>query len=499
MTSGWYKFPLELRWMIFGHVRESGSAQPWRSKVPSSPQLPLVCREWHDFFPHDNFRFLVLNQDRLDDFDRFVSRNIPRRAHVEYIILRVRLPEYDCTVCEQREDDETALKNDIIFVETLQRFFALLSTWQAAAHCYGVHLDIGAYSPSDGQHGFRDARFSREYTHGAGQEVYERHHMAKTIPDDSDTCPAWQRAREGRQPRMGAKRRLLATLGDRTAHLFNNCQILFAATPIIRTLDIRRHYYRHISENFLCQILRQALPNLVSFRSETWVHPEDHTQGQFRHEHFAMLAALPDTVKHVNLYYQSSSNLRPSNCSDWRFRVWRDDLSRDVANAATGLRVLTACFLIDASDFINYSIFDDLHFPDLEYLIMTSQKLQKSQDAALFIAQLVRAGTLIYERMPKLGMMEIVNVHKTDIFFIRFICFPDRTTLIQWGSSWHGEGDLDPLFRKLHRRLQLFHPGKRLGAYRLEVEDEIRKIEQWHPWALRPESRRQLMYDSPKP
>jgi hypothetical protein len=298
---------------------------------------------------------------------------------------------------------------------------------------------------------------------------------------------------------MGAKRRLLATLGDHTAHRYNNNRILFAAAPIVRTLDIRRHYYRHISENFLSQILRQALPNLVSFRSETWVHPEDHTQGQFRFEHFAMLAALPDKVKQVSLYYQSSPNLRPSHYNDWRFRGWMAELSRETAIAATGLRVLTTCFLIDASDFINYSMALDLHFPDLEVLVMTSQKLQKSQDPAWFIAQLATAGNLIYECMPKLVMMEIVSRHKNDIFFVRFCCTPDRTYMVQWMSSWHTEGDLDPLFNELRRQLNFFHPGKWLEVYRLEDEYEIRKMEHWHPRGLLPESRRQLMYDSPKP
>lgn len=275
--AGWNNLPVELRWMIVDHIREF--SRSWKSVNPPNPQLPLVCREWQAYFGHDNFEFLFLDQDRLDDFERLIHCNLPRRQYVCNIILRVKLPEYDCTVCQKREDAETVRQNDMIFISTLQKLFSLLSTWQDSKQ--GIRLDIGAYSPSDGQHGFRDARISSGYTCGAGRKVYERHHISKATLEDTVTCPGWQRALEGKQALMPAKRRLLATLGNLAAPHFDNLssnnRTQFAAAPLVRQLIIQRHYYRHISKDFLVEIFRQALPNLVVFRSETWVHPDDHS------------------------------------------------------------------------------------------------------------------------------------------------------------------------------------------------------------------------------
>lgn len=494
--ASWNTLPPELRRMIADFLRESNRV--WNSSKPPDSQLRLVCREWQTLFSHDNFRILVLDQTRLDDFEKLVSCNLPRRQYVKHIILRIKLPEYDCTVCQTSEDFETALRNDIIFMSTLERLFYILSTWvEPRDHPgSGLELDLGAYSPSDGQHGFRDCRFSQEYTYGAGSKVYRLHNITKSTSEDSDTCPGWKRACEGKQPLMPAKRRLLATLGDPSnphfSHLFDNSGIRFAAAPIVKSLTIRRHYYRHISKEFLGSILSQALTNLLSFRSETWVHPDDHSRGRFQHEHTAVLAALPNTVDRVCLFYQSSRNLRPSMPNDDRFRAWRRDLSHDVATAATKLRSLSACFLVDASDFIAHSNAAALHFPNLQLLVLTSRKLRKREAKASFINSLVSAGNLVFERMPKLAILEIWNVHKDETFFMRFKCTADRTTTVQWFSSWHGDRDLEPLFRKLRARLDAFHPGKQLRASKLEGDEEVWKIRKAHQLILHHESRRQM-------
>jgi hypothetical protein len=74
---------------------------------PSKPHLragyATVCREWQPVFEQQNFRRLVLDYGRIVDLEDFTAKN-HRRGYLEQIFLRVRLDEYDCSVCQTTED-----------------------------------------------------------------------------------------------------------------------------------------------------------------------------------------------------------------------------------------------------------------------------------------------------------------------------------------------------------------------------------------------------------
>jgi hypothetical protein len=65
-----------------------------------------VCGEWQSFFEERNFRRLVIGQDRISDLERILATN-NRRDSVEHLFLRIRLSEYDCTVCQSAENTST--------------------------------------------------------------------------------------------------------------------------------------------------------------------------------------------------------------------------------------------------------------------------------------------------------------------------------------------------------------------------------------------------------
>jgi hypothetical protein len=116
--------------MIRDHIRSFMHQWYLTATDLPRPQLSLVWREWHGWFLHENFRLLVLDQERLDDFERLVSNNESRRDYVEHIVLHIKLPVYSTSTPAGRDDEEeddevTAL----VFPRTLQRFMAIVSTW----------------------------------------------------------------------------------------------------------------------------------------------------------------------------------------------------------------------------------------------------------------------------------------------------------------------------------------------------------------------------------
>ncbi len=105
--TGWSQVPPEIRRMIFDYMHENyllGEHLVTRT-WPAS-----VCKEWQSEFEPWTFQRLALDQDRLDDFHRFVSLNHRRRGYVRRIILTVRLDEYRCWTCETEEDGPTAAR-----------------------------------------------------------------------------------------------------------------------------------------------------------------------------------------------------------------------------------------------------------------------------------------------------------------------------------------------------------------------------------------------------
>ena len=79
----------------------------WNQHPEARSRYAAVCKEWQFFFERKNFFTLVLDQDRLQDFEIFVSGNERRRDYVQGLVLRIKLEEYDCTTCESSEDNAT--------------------------------------------------------------------------------------------------------------------------------------------------------------------------------------------------------------------------------------------------------------------------------------------------------------------------------------------------------------------------------------------------------
>jgi hypothetical protein len=105
----WRRLPAEIRSMILEMV-----AEDYRFKYEPYARAGYasVCREWQPVFEQRNFQRLVLDQECISGLEQFMGKKATRqrRDYLEHLLLRVRLNEYDCIVCQSKEDYETIRK-----------------------------------------------------------------------------------------------------------------------------------------------------------------------------------------------------------------------------------------------------------------------------------------------------------------------------------------------------------------------------------------------------
>ena len=164
----------------------------------------------------------------------------------------------------------------------------ILSTW-SRPNGPNLVLDLGAYSPSDGEHSFRDFRFTKGYPYIAGYgfgnnfDLYNRH--ALTLHEPEDVCPGWNNAVKG-EPSQQAKKRALSMLGNPRASHFAAVYGRKSAgslpqVTVITGLRIRRHYSRLISHRIISKLLEESLTNLTRLRHEKWHDINKKSQSYF--------------------------------------------------------------------------------------------------------------------------------------------------------------------------------------------------------------------------
>lgn len=102
----WANLPTEIRLMILKRVERG---YRFKSDGYARAGYASVCREWQYCFEQRNFRRIIVNQERIPDFERIMGRETSRyrRDYLVHLFLRVRLEDYDCTVCQSKEDDKT--------------------------------------------------------------------------------------------------------------------------------------------------------------------------------------------------------------------------------------------------------------------------------------------------------------------------------------------------------------------------------------------------------
>ncbi|KAG9250460.1 uncharacterized protein F5Z01DRAFT_366981 [Emericellopsis atlantica] len=274
--TGWQNLPNELRIMIFSILRESE-----RTHITN---YVTTCKQWQRWFEPESFHTIHLDQHKLPHLESVIGDRNHRQLYVQKISFVAKLSTYDCSECMEEEDEDTAFTNSQILFRGMRDLFAVLSSWSVEGRG-GICLEIGARSPSDAQHGFREYRFekSSQMQGPQSKQLYKKH--LQKVRDASDACPSWNLVRRGAHAPYGAKRRVLSTLLSPAAGNYpiffgsdNNVPqkwYRFPRVEVISTLQVRRHGYRRIAFAFLRELASGNMPNLRTVRYERWHHPVD--------------------------------------------------------------------------------------------------------------------------------------------------------------------------------------------------------------------------------
>ncbi|KAH7358069.1 F-box domain-containing protein [Plectosphaerella cucumerina] len=462
--TGWPALPMEIRWQIRDYIRTLVS--DWPDHHPPLPQLPLVCREWNE------------------------CRNKERRKVVRYIVLRIRLPEYSCPACDEEEDDITAYTNDSIFMDTIRRFVSIVSNWNRSFFT----LDLGVYSPSDGKHGFRDFRLCQDYHYGATSDMYKQHALmlrkSMAADDDKRTCPGWNRLCKGLAPCMAAKKRLLSTIGDpRRPHFSTLCVQenedygypelkAVAEACAVRSLVIRRHYYRQLSPQLLGSLISHF--GLDNLHHEAWRHPDVSEAEHFAFEYNVVLNACMSYrggTSHCSLVWETSplleqtdtpeSSSKPTGRFTHHLELAGSETSGSAAYFINGNHsgLFSSTGFISAEDVLEdiYELYGPPSLEKIQFLTLTSRVLQRreSPNSRAFIDLIVGIGFLAFgKNARRLQGLVLWDGDETDGVLFRFIQDYEfeggghgYESRIKWRSTQHTADDLAPVFAELRRKL----------------------------------------------
>jgi hypothetical protein len=102
MMGSWERLPLEISRIILETVADDYNSE---TEPYARADYASVCQEWQAFFERRTFRRLVLDQERIHELERYMCQDATRyrQDYLKHLFLRVRLGEYDCTTCEQKE------------------------------------------------------------------------------------------------------------------------------------------------------------------------------------------------------------------------------------------------------------------------------------------------------------------------------------------------------------------------------------------------------------
>lgn len=444
MTTGWHSLPLELRWMIFREIRLVLFLSPeWREGRQLFTALPLVSREFHSWFRHINFVFITLDQNRLDEFQRIVIKRKKRRRYVQSITLRVHLPENDSNSHGAFEGSAAAHINKAVFLNTVHKFMDIMAAWKTQKKTLltpeylrtKLHLEV--VSPSDTR--FRQLR---AVSSAPARELGQ--HDTHPDPGQISSAEECSERREGGSLAQGAG---------------GSSPRKFARAPVFDDLIVSRCDPHYISLEFLDEFISQGMPFLKSFFNKGWELPKIIGERHDRERFFEMSGILRrNRVRSLGRFHASSFSYNSDGTHPHgRALGTPNRIILNYTMIATGLRFCDLSSLVDGGLLIAQLSLGEMHFPELECLILSSGLMAASvfqHNETLF--KLFFLAVVSTEFMPKMKVLDLSAVKSQDRLQVRIV--PVKTTEtrhrhvgIAWYSTWLGLENLMDAFAQTRK------------------------------------------------
>lgn len=297
--------------MVLGHLANHNVHKAERASWPT------VCAEWRDFFETRAFACLTLQ--RVDDIRDFGRLDRHLRDKVKRVRLHVPLMRFNCTQCDEPEDTQEIIANNMAFSGLLLALLNILASWQRREDG-GLALEISAASPSDTQHYFASFRTSREFLDNIICHFYKRRPMKPLNI-------------------RGAKQRILGnpldlyTASDPPERIYRGLKLGIEGlrVPVITQFIVNRESRRALSEGAIQRVF-EYLPSLKTVTWEPWSGTVAESQWPRELANLSLLANLPATVRDLTLWecwqeptdigheHEDASQSRPAG---WHAFLWR--------------------------------------------------------------------------------------------------------------------------------------------------------------------------------
>ncbi|KAK3934920.1 hypothetical protein QBC46DRAFT_324280 [Diplogelasinospora grovesii] len=448
----WARLPAEIRLMVLENVAED---YRYKSEPHARAGYAIVCQEWRAFFEPRNFQRLVLDQDRISDFELFLGRESPRshrQEYVRHVVLRIRLGEYTCAVCKSKEDGRTVRRNNMAFSNAVWNLLIILSRWNPGHK--GLTLELGAYSPSDSKHTFKDFRLEPNYPYQVPKDLDKRFESYKLRirevgqlgldSTSNDPYHGWVGGlQEASSVGLGAKQRIMGTLSLATNRRG------FSALPrveFVTGLLIRRQLYRAFSGKALARLLSESFPCLRRFRHEGWRNVDPSIQLRSEKDYECLiLQSLPNTLRTLHVFEDSNKLLHSQHPP----KAPNMSLGRALSRSSRFLETLSVAFLVDAEDFLTEFWptkplpTNVLPWENLRRLALTSRLLHPSRMARGDLGNLLVAAGRAASFMPKLVSMEIWNGGEGNACIFRYRNAAGERPRIILSTNWGSHVELD--------------------------------------------------------
>ena len=449
----WQRLPTEVRWLILDNLRDFKCRQyesPERRRKrreaggPSQAAYASVCREWRRFFEEANFEKLILHQDDIP----MLASVVPRCGGLlRWIWLRIELPTYDCSLCDDPESAEEEKANAFLFTDAVWALFGVLSRLNRSDGHPGMTLELSAQSPSIVDH----------YAQELGRMINDTawHTLGSYMPPRAlnDRYHRWWFAHR-RHITDGAALRMVGhpkgLRFDLRAPIVKRMSKTLPKVQVVTALVIRGPCYRYLSVSKALDPIIRHLTQLREIAYEFWKGYDTVEVEGRRVRHYEKDHLLSKTLRHCPTLRRISLYEGTSRCNrDHLDRHWTWEqppaagLGSALAKASRNLEELYVNDLVEAGDF--FRPFSGLDLLERATRRMRWRNLRRiSLFATLYPQELYQRRILAAghaaRKMPQLELMELwyCDEHYQCIFTYRSAQDRGGAHTLDFRSNWGG-------------------------------------------------------------
>ncbi|KAK1245976.1 hypothetical protein MKX07_005045 [Trichoderma sp. CBMAI-0711] len=445
----WASLSTEIQWLILDHLRDSKCRQyepPARRRARrettgiSQAAYASVCREWNDFFEKANFEKLILHQDDI----LMLSQIVPRcGALVRWIWLRIELPSYDCSLCNQPESVEEDKINKCLFTDAIWGLFEILSQLNDRHHP-GITLELSAHSPSLVDH------YAQELGCMINDTAWHTLGGIQSPRSLNDRFHRWWFGQRRRITDAAALRMVGHPQGlrfDLRAPAVKRMDKTLPRVRAVKALVVRGQCYRHFS---VSKALDPIIRNLTQLRDLSYECWEGYDTAEIKGRHIRLREnkiLLSETLRYRRSLRRICLYEGTSRCNEDHLRpslTWNRSaigFGSDLAKASRNLNELYVNDLAEADDFFRPFWGTDLQKRATRQMVW--RNLRRISLFAELVPPLsydgrIQAAGHAACRMPQLQLMELwyCNGQYQCVFTYNISQHAHDTHKLELRSSW---------------------------------------------------------------